>query len=107
MTAARNGEPPDDLVTLLDRAVDVIAVVDVSGHIAYVNETVTATNNCAVRPTTRCGGVNPPIAYTTATLMISLMLSVVTSQPVNTKSKLHGLTTMTICAEQLNAATSP
>jgi diguanylate cyclase (GGDEF)-like protein/PAS domain S-box-containing protein len=34
--------PPDDLVTLLDRAVDVIAVVDVAGRLAYVNETVTA-----------------------------------------------------------------
>jgi diguanylate cyclase (GGDEF)-like protein/PAS domain S-box-containing protein len=34
--------PPDDLVTLLDHAVDVIAVVDVAGRLAYVNETVTA-----------------------------------------------------------------
>ena len=34
--------PPDDLVTLLDRAVDVIAVVDGAGRLAYVNETVTA-----------------------------------------------------------------
>ena len=34
--------PPDGLVTLLDRAVDVIAVVDVAGRLAYVNETVTA-----------------------------------------------------------------
>jgi PAS domain S-box-containing protein len=34
--------PPDDLVTLLDRAVAVIAVVDGAGRLAYVNETVTA-----------------------------------------------------------------
>jgi diguanylate cyclase (GGDEF)-like protein/PAS domain S-box-containing protein len=34
--------PPDDLVTLLDRAIDVIAVVDVAGRLVYVNETVTA-----------------------------------------------------------------
>jgi diguanylate cyclase (GGDEF)-like protein/PAS domain S-box-containing protein len=33
--------PPDDLVTLLDRAVDVIAVVDVGGRLVYVNETIT------------------------------------------------------------------
>jgi len=43
MSVAWNPDlPPDDLVTLLDRAVDVIAVVDVAGRLVYVNETVTA-----------------------------------------------------------------
>ena len=43
MSVAGNPDlPPDDLVTLLDRAVDVIAVVDGAGRLAYVNETVTA-----------------------------------------------------------------
>src|SRR5215210_3353454 len=73
----------------------------------YVNENSTVKTDSAEKPKTQFGAVNPPIAYTMATLPTSPTQSIVTSLHVNTRLKLFGLTTTKTCAEQLNAATQP
>jgi hypothetical protein len=70
----------------------------------YVNENTTVKTDSAEMPKTQCGAVNPPIAYTMATLPTSPTQSIVTSLHVNMRLKFLGLTTTKTCAEQLSAA---